>query len=421
MKQVRQDTDGFDWLSRPCVARLSVGLFILCVAILHAHAAPKASPTQEKETPADARTAYAQLLGLFPEARQGFGIDSFEHYLGDQPMTLGFVVSAEAIHYQDVPNDDSRRRVKNGVRWLLDNRDLDKDGAPGWGIPQPWDTWRDGTENPANHPYTITTAIVTAGLLDALQADALWNEEQKAEIHDVLIAVFRRWCNEVWSDGYEGGYFWYSPRPEDDVFGINASSMFLASLTRMIAEHGDRLTDKDKALFSKRRDALAKAIVSTVKRRDGAPFWDYAAPGNRYHNTHPNDLVHHVYTLWGIETYRDAKGSVTIPWSRSEAIQSVNEFYRNGIPFEHAPNGAKSDKNTAQPARLWGIGMALAFYAKWDAKPQAEAYFRSIQERYGTWPRLHLYPATKPGDGTFYPRHAAHVLYGLSLLCHRSE
>ncbi|MDD4869038.1 MAG: hypothetical protein PHR77_00655 [Kiritimatiellae bacterium] len=74
---------------------------------------------------------YTELLTVFPEDRQGYGKDWFLMAVDHQPMTYGFVLSAEAIHFQRDPNDESRRRVKKAVRWLIDNRDLDGDGLPG--------------------------------------------------------------------------------------------------------------------------------------------------------------------------------------------------------------------------------------------------------------------------------------------------
>ncbi|MDZ4819743.1 MAG: hypothetical protein SGJ20_12310 [Planctomycetota bacterium] len=382
----------------------------------------------EKPSTSDNRQDYAQLLALFPEDRQAYGKDSFRGYMGDQPMTMGQVVSAEAIHYRHSPNDESRRRVRAGVRWLLDNADLDKDGAPGWGLPQPWDTWSDGTENPANHSYTITTAIVIYGLLDALQAKDLWNDAERAEQRAMLVAVSRRWCREIWSDGYGGGYFWYSPRKVDDAFGVNVAAMFLGSLTRLIAEQPDALTDEDRKLFTARRDAQAKAIVSTVERRKGQPFWKYAPLPNRFNLDRPNDLLHHAYTLWGIETYRDAKGPVEIPWTRAEAVSSMDKFWRDGVPQEYPQNGGTLAK---LPARLWSVGMMLAFYAQFGSEKQAADCFGAIRDRYGKWPQLQLLPvATKAVEKTatqkanvqanapFIPRQAAHVLYGLAIECY---
>jgi hypothetical protein len=385
--------------------------------MLLAQAAPKAAPAHHAAL-ACAPREYEQLLALFPEDRQAYGKDAFRGYTGDQPMTLGLVVSAEAIHYSHLPNDESRRRVRAGVRWLLDHCDLDHDGAPGWGLPQPWDAWSDGTENPPNHPYTITTSIVMNGLLDSLRAGDLWSSAEKTEIHNVLVRVSRRWCRELWSEGFGGGYFWYSPRVTDNTFGVNAASMFLGSLTRLLAEQGEALTDKDRKLFTARRDAQAKAVVSTAELRDGAPYWKYAPLPNRYNKVTPNDLLHHVYTLWGIESYRDVQGPVAIPWTRAEAVKSVDQFWHAGAPAEFSQDSGPLAK---QPARLWSAGMMLAFYARWGNEKQTKDCFRSIHDRYGSWPRIKLHSAAENADASFYPRQAAHVLYGLSLECYQPK
>ncbi len=357
--------------------------------------------------------AYASLLALFDEDRQGYGTDTHLAYVGDQPMTLGLVLSSEAIRHLRNADDESTRRIRKAVEGLLLSQDLDKDGAPGWGIPQPWDAWGDGTENPPHHPYTITTAMVMNGLLDALALADVCTEKQREEMLTLLVDVSRRWCRDVWSEGYGGGYFWYSPRRVDDVFGINASSMFLGALTRLVTEHGAVLDPADRELFLNRTDRLATAIVTTVERRQGAPFWRYAPAPNRYNNRGRNDLVHHVYTLWGIETYRDCGGKVNVPWSRSEAIASVDRFWQEDHPVRFATD---SEGEPGAPPRLWSVGMMLAFYGSWGPAEEADRCYRSIYRHYGAWPQLMLLPSACSDSRTpFYARHASHVLYGLAL------
>ena len=123
---------------------------------------------------------YRDLLALFPEDRQGFGLDPLQNLDGQplitdhQPMTYGFVLSAEARHFRFDRNAESGRRVRKAVRWLIDNRDLDGDGKPGWGLPQAWPAWGHAP-NPHNQPYTITTAIVLNGMLDALSIRDFWS------------------------------------------------------------------------------------------------------------------------------------------------------------------------------------------------------------------------------------------------------
>lgn len=364
--------------------------------------------------PASLHAAYEALLAQFSEDRQGFGIDTFLQAVDHQPMTYGLVLSAEAIRLKREPNDESRRRVNKAVHWLLDNRDLDGDVKPGWGLPQPWDAWADGTTNPPNQPYTITTSICLNGLLDALAVDDFWTDAQRKEICNVMREVVLRWCREVWSDGYGGGFFWYSPSPDDAAFGINAPAMFLGSMARLLAEQPDALTGEDRQLVEDRADALARAVVQTVQLRNGLPFWRYAPLPNRFDNDRPNDLVHQAYILWGVETYRDRGGRVKLPWTQDQAVESMDRFWRDGQIWEYAPDDPGTSIN-ARP-RLWGIGFAMGFYAKWGDAERAGRTFQQIDKEYGHWPELRFRPGS--GKATFYPRHAAHVLLGMALVAY---
>jgi hypothetical protein len=362
--------------------------------------------------------AYETLLAVFPEDNQGLGDDYYQSAHAEQPMTYGFVLSAEAIHLKHAPNDESRRRVRKAVQWLLDNRDLDGDGKPGWGLPQAWDAWGDDTTNPPNQPYTITTAIVLNGLLDALQVPDFWTAAERNEIRDVIGKVVTRWCNEVWSKGYGGGYFWYSPRKVDDVFGINATVMFLGSLVRVLHEQPDLLTPEEKRLAQDRADELAKATVATLEPRAGMPFWRYAPLPNRVNITFTNDLVHQVYILLGIEVYRDLGGKVHLPWTRAQAIQSIDCYWKDGImcQFPQDP-GAKDEEPSVSTARLWSAGMMLAFYAKWGTDEQVVKTFKAIDKAHGPWPKLRWESKESRAKEAYYPRDTAHLLYGMAIYC----
>ena len=79
----------------------------------------------------------------------------------------------------------------------------------------------------------------------------------------------RRWLRSYGGYGYNGGYFWYSPDPNDEVFGINASVMFLGSMSRLLAEQPGLLSDEERRLVEKRADALARAVIDTVRPRAG--------------------------------------------------------------------------------------------------------------------------------------------------------
>lgn len=354
---------------------------------------------------------YASLLALFPDEHAGRGIDRSDPDAGpaDQPMTCGLVLSAESLRYRAAPSPAGARRVRLAARWLLDNSRLGGDGRPGWGLPGAWD------HRPANTAYTITTAVALEGLLDALGLD-LWSADEAAGILAALRQVCDRWTRELWVEGYSGGYFAYSPCDVNPpFFCINAPAMFLGALARPLAEHGAALPGDELRRLRACADAAARAIVATAVLRDGAPFWDYIALPNPLNSKRPNDLVHHAYILWGVETYREAGGAVPLPWERGRAIDSLDRFWRDGaLRFMAQDEPGLSAARLQEPANVWGTGMMLACLGRWGTACQARRCLDAILASYGPFPRLRVLPPEAGGDGRFFPRDAAHVLFGLA-------
>jgi hypothetical protein len=268
---------------------------------------------------------------------------------------------------------------------------------------------------------------VLNGLLDALLIPSFWTNAEREEMRTLIVETLVRWCGDLWRAGFGGGFFWYSPEKADAVFGINASAMFLGSMVRFLDEHGDAMKADERRLVWDRADQLAQAMVATVALREGAPYWDYVPAPNVFSHQWPNDLIHHVYTLWGIELYRDCGGHVRLPWTRGQAVESVDRFWRDGRICRFAQDVVYSEavysKTDADlrnmPPRLWSPGMMLAFYGKWGDEARASRAFDAICRVYGPWPKLRLYPrdSCEADDDSFYPRYAAHVLYGLALHC----
>lgn len=356
--------------------------------------------------------AYTQLIAMYPEEDQGLGKEKVFPTIEEQPMTYGLILSAESLHFHATHDEGSRQRIRKSVRWLLDNQDLDRDGKPGWGLPQAWDAFSDGTLDPTNQPYTITTAIVLNGLMDSLALNDFWSHAERKEIETVMANVAVRWCKEIWSKGYGGGYFWYSPSPVDDIFAVNSPSMFTGSLARLLHEHSDAFNRIDRALVQSRADDMARAIVATVELRRGLPFWDYRP---NYKPRQPNDLLHHIYTLWGIETYRDCGGRIKLPWTRAQAIASLDEFWKNGRIMEYPQDvtyTGDQEKYNNTHSSLWGAGSLTAAYAKWGKREKARQALEAIARDYGPWPVLQLRAEAGKKSKDFYPRDAAHVLWG---------
>ena len=220
-------------------------------------------------------------------------------------------------------------------------------------------------------------------------------------------------------DGFSGGFFGYSRRPSDDFFSVNAPSMLLGALSRYLHDSGEHAPVAERAFLQQRADTFVKTMIATLRPREGRPYWDYLAPPNRLKSDRPNDLTHHIYTLWGIEMYRDLGGKVALPWSRKQARDSVEWFWKDERMCNYPRDELRIAKagNREYPSVLWGPGSLLAFYGHWGTEAEATHCFDVLQKSYGSWPRQWHYPpgfGQKKDDDTFYARHAAHVLLGLA-------
>ena len=395
------------------VGWLVVVSILLCVS--EAFAQPPQLPVRE-----DMRVAYMELLAAFPVESQGKGLDP-EGLVDHQPMTYGLVLWAESLRYRACPTEEGQRRVRLAARWLVENRDLDNDGKPGWGLPQAWDAGATGTMNPRHTPYTITTGVCLLGLAEADVIPGMWKPDEREQFRTLMRDVHLRWCREMWLEGYGSGYFRYSPTASNDIFSVNAPAMYLAALANYLHVHGQSLSAADVVIMESRRDCFVKTIVATVTLRDGLPSWEYMAMPNRFNQSRPNDLLHHIYTLWGAEIYRDLNGSVPLPWTREQMLESVEKFWKNGqicmYPFDELRISKVG--NREYPSILWGTGSLLQCYGKWGTEPQTVRSLETIRRLYGPWPQLKLYPPSygapnHKDDPQFYPRHAAHILLGLA-------
>ena len=122
------------------------------------------------QRPACAPTAqtYSDLLGRIPASHPGRGQADYPgNPVADIPKSYAMVLAAELnrLRAGALPEGD-RALIRTAGQWLLDHCDEDGDGIVGWGLPFAWDAYGDGTTNPADTEYTITTGIVVNALLD---------------------------------------------------------------------------------------------------------------------------------------------------------------------------------------------------------------------------------------------------------------
>ena len=361
---------------------------------------------------------YETLLARFPPRRQGYGREPTFPGVKPQPMTYALVLMAEVARLTHQPTEDGQRRVRSAVAWLVRHSDLDADGLPGWGLPHAWDAFGDGrgaagATNPAHFPYTITTAFAIAALADAWPVD-LWTPAERRNIAGVVGAAIRRWCAHVFTKGHQGGFFWYSPFEGDAHFCPNVSAMMLGAVRVAAERFASGASWAADASIRERTDEAATAIVTNAQWHDDGPFWNYAEAVPRLR---PNDAVHHAYVIWGMEAYRDGGGTVEIPWTTRQGVNTLSWFAADGVPVEFpAWLPVTNPARPTAPMRLWGAGMILAVLARYGSRDSTRAWLATVRDAYGVPRTVSLLPMTGGADVPFYHRHAAHLLFGLSQL-----
>lgn len=367
-------------------------------------------------TAQDVLSLYRELAAQFSETEPGKGIESVFPGTSHQPMTYGLVLSAESAVYAATGNPASRRRARSCVEWLSSNDDLDGDGLPGWGLPHASDAFSDGSVNPPNHPYCITTAIVMNGLADALSAPGLLDEREAAASRKLLKRTALHWCGNGWSTFRSGGYFWYSPAPVDRHFTHNAVAMMTGVLAKLANPGFHLFGTSERKLVMDKADQAAWAILNTAKLHGEYPYWPYAIYYDPKLKPKPNDLLHHSYIIWGLEMYRMNGGLYSPAWTEEANIGSLTSFVGGSALFEY-PAFERIQGRKQVLARLWGSGMALVTQAQFGDSRLASRYLELIVSQHGPIPQLQAFPSA-PRLG-FYPRHAAHLLWGISCLYNR--
>ena len=317
---------------------------------------------------------------------------------GDHATAYAQVLSSESHRHSAKSDYENETRIRLATRWLIENSDLDGDGKGGWGLPFAWDAFGDGTINPIGHPFTIDTAIVALGLLDALDT-RIWSEAERQEIVVLVKKVFERWCVECWTQTSDmRGYFWYSPSISDNYYLANVSSMFCGVLQRFIHDYGNELSTEERELFGNRANDGMMLIENSVVMFGGMPFWNYI--DSKDFAAYTNDLVHQVYILYGIHIYQKYGGQIPMRWTTEDGLRSVHTFTNGGVTYNYPQDQHFGNVYTdlKMPASLWGLGMQIAYGSALGDGFLADSALETIKASYGNFPDVTVYPPSWLSD-----------------------
>lgn len=331
-------------------AMRAAALIALCVAA----AACSAGSAEHDVLPAQA--SYRYILQSFNSDRPGFGIETNGSGPIDQAMAYGNIAAAAAL-MDDAPI------MRASADWLVAHaRQGDRTG---WGLGWAWDAFGDGTTNPADTIYGITTAIAAEGLLNAYDASG-----EQAYLDTVVRALedYLR-CTTLTE---AGAFFWYSNQPADARNVHNVSAMLAGMYARAGALLG-REDFKDAA-----RRALADLRSHAVLREDDIS-WRYADMGTLDRaGTRWNDLVHASYIVYGVAL---AERHLGTQWFERERLSAYlrGYFSEDGLPMEFNRAEARPRAATVR-GRAWGVGMMALAFAELGERESAAAALRVIPD-----------------------------------------
>ncbi|CAD7036271.1 hypothetical protein RHAB21_02504 [Pseudorhizobium halotolerans] len=263
----------------------------------------------------------------------------------DVPKAYASVLLAEISRASRRIRGDLPNLADVAGKWLLANSRLDENGVVGWGVPVAWDAYGDGSVNPVNTSYAISTGIVVDALLTWMEASATAPAGEIRAVTEQALAAYADPMVRTAS-----GLIPYSLRPSDRAYDTFNSAAYIAGQMQRFASYASSPEIAD--LLKSAADAtMASLIAHHQESPGGAWFWKYSLQENV-----ANDLAHASYIVEGIQTYVREGGALNKEIATSAVSQHLEEFGGNDGTLRGWPT---FQDNIDAPARLYDVGMAL--------------------------------------------------------------
>lgn len=268
---------------------------------------------------------------------------------------------------------DARHNKKNRItdlgikagNWLIDNADANRDGVIGWGVPVAWDAYGDGSVNPENTEYSISTAIVVDALLGWLD---YVDDEKKLEILDIVEKALAPYLPRTVRT--PAGMLPYSLLPNDRKYDTFNSAVYLAGQMQRYAQIVKR-PDLKKALESA-ADSTMEALVKHKKKapKTASWYWDYSVQENV-----PNDLPHAGYIIEGVITYIENNGRLSSAFNRNKIFEHLLDFFEKNGDVRGWPAFRPEIKT---PPRLYDLSIATQLMCRFRGKTAANLFLAEV-------------------------------------------
>lgn len=320
--------------------------FILAITIMGI-AAMTLTSCKETPAPLPTETDYQTLLTQFNPTYPGRGIADYgDNPVADIPKAYAMILMAELHRYQSQKLDAVPALATSAGKWLLTHSDENKNGVIGWGLPFEWDAYGDGSVNPANAEYTISTAIVVDSLLSWMEAD------QSAPRKEILATIDKALAPYLAPDCKTPlGLFPFSLQKPDYKYDTFNPSGYMAGEMQHYSQYVEN--PEKKRLLRQVADRVVQAVLEQKKIDPaGNWYWTYSAQENN-----ANDMAHAGYIMEGLRTYKKYQGNLAAQVDVDKLLDHLKQFPDKKAQYVRAwPVFRKDIKN---PARTYDLGMGL--------------------------------------------------------------
>ena len=324
----------------------------------------------------------------------------------DVPKGYAMILKAELLAPKSTTATISNI-ASAAARFLIEHSDERMDGFPGWGVPVAWDPYSDGSVNPANTKYTISTAIVADALLDWIEADNTAPREK-------VVALVRQSILPYLDEGVlsPSGLLPYSLEAVDRPYDTFNPAGYLAGLLQRYSalESDPAVRERIRAVADK---TVAVHIANKRLTANGSWYWHYSI-----HEHVPNDLAHAGYIIHGLSQYAEHGGALGSQLDVPAIERHLADFIDPNTKQVVAWPSFRKDANT--PARSYDIGMGLFLVCHRGLTALVPAYMASLPN-YRTPTGAYLKYPPKPGQVDLaVNEYEAYILLGLSA-CQRGS
>jgi len=241
--------------------------------------------------------------------------------------------------------------------WLIENADANDDGIIGWGVPVAWDAYGDGSINPENTEYSISTAIVVDALLGWLN---YVDDEKKQIIMDLVEKAFTPYFLDTMRT--PAGLLPYSLLHQDRKYDTFNSAVYLAAQMQRFSTLV--VSPELKRKLQDAADATMAALLEHKKKapNNGSWYWNYSIQENN-----PNDLPHAGYIIEGVLVYIENNGRLASRFDQKRIFGHLMDFFEKEGKVRSMPIFTQKTKT---PPRLYDLSIGaqlMCRFRSWES------------------------------------------------------